>query len=80
MREPSPQFAAFAKTLRRLRRDQYLSQEELAGRSGISAKHIGEIERAVKEPKLTTAMLLAAGLGIPASVVFARVETDAGGA
>ncbi|MDO8213450.1 helix-turn-helix domain-containing protein [Conexibacter sp. CPCC 206217] len=74
MREPSPQSAAFARTLRKLRRDRYLSQEDLAGRSGISAKHIGEIERAAKEPRLTTLMRLASGLGVPAAEVIAIVE------
>jgi transcriptional regulator with XRE-family HTH domain len=74
MREPSPQLRAFARTLRKMRRDKDLSQEALADRSGISAKHIGEIERANKEPGVTTALRLIAGLEVPAAEVFQQVD------
>lgn len=74
MRDPSVQLAAFARTLRRLRRERDLSQEALADRSGISAKHIGEIERANKEPGITTVMKLSDGLELPLSEFFAHVD------
>lgn len=75
MREPSPYLEAFARTLRRQRRKQDLSQEALADASGISAKHIGEIERANKEPGITTALrLVAEGLDEPVGEFFTRVE------
>lgn len=74
MREPSPQLRAFARTLRKMRRDKDLSQEALADRSGVSAKHIGEIERANKEPGVTTALRLIDGLDVTAAEVFQQVD------
>lgn len=74
MREPSPYVHAFARTLRRQRRKQDLSQEALADASGVSAKHIGEIERANKEPGLSTALRLVDGLEEPFGEFFTRVE------
>jgi transcriptional regulator with XRE-family HTH domain len=74
MRQPSPQLTAFARTLKKLRRERDLSQEALADRSGVSAKHIGEIERANKEPGITTVLRLIDGLGLAASDVFALVD------
>ena len=74
MREASPQLTAFARTLRKMRRDLDLSQEALADRSGVSAKHIGEIERANKDPTMTTALRLIGGLEVPAAEVFQQVD------
>jgi transcriptional regulator with XRE-family HTH domain len=62
MREPVPLRLSFARAVRKLRRDRFLSQEALGIRSGVSAKHIGEIERAKKEPGITTAENIARGL------------------
>ncbi|KAB4867635.1 helix-turn-helix transcriptional regulator, partial [Bacteroides thetaiotaomicron] len=36
--------------LRALRRERGISQEELSFKAGISAAHLGQIERAVKKP------------------------------
>jgi DNA-binding XRE family transcriptional regulator len=74
MREASPQLTAFARTLRKMRRDLDLSQEALADRSGVSAKHIGEIERANKDPTITTALRLIAGLEVATAEVFQQVD------
>lgn len=74
MRSPSPHPNAFGRTLRRLRRERELSQEALAQRAGISAKHVGEIERGNKVPTVTTAMKLFSALGMSASDAFALVE------
>lgn len=57
-----------------MRRDKDLSQEALADRSGVSAKHIGEIERANKDPSVTTALRLIDGLEAPAAEVFQKVD------
>lgn len=80
MREPDQQLSAFSRTLRRLRRERDLSQEALADRSGISAKHIGEIERANKEPGIVTVMKLCDGLELPLAEFFARVDERRRGA
>ena len=74
MHDASRQLRAFARTLRRLRRQQDLSQEALSDVSGISAKHIGEIERANKDPGITTALLLVGGLDTPLDEFFTKVD------
>lgn len=74
MHDASRQLKAFARTLRRQRRQQDLSQEALADASGISAKHIGEIERANKDPGITTALRLVNGLDTPLAEFFTKVD------
>ncbi len=74
MRNASPQLIAFGRTLRKMRRERDLSQEALADLSGVSAKHIGEIERANKDPSVTTALRLIEGLDTSAGEAFSRVE------
>jgi transcriptional regulator with XRE-family HTH domain len=65
---------AFGQTIRRARRALDLSQEALAHRAGLSAKHLGELERANKNPRVTTAFRLAAALGLSRGELFARVD------
>jgi transcriptional regulator with XRE-family HTH domain len=60
----------FAGTLRRVRRARDLSQEALAQRAGLSAKHVGDIERAAKDPRVTTVLRLAAALEVPVGELF----------
>jgi transcriptional regulator with XRE-family HTH domain len=55
----------FARALRRERRRRELSQEALAHQSGVHANHISEIERALKDPRLTTVLKLARALEVP---------------
>lgn len=74
MRTASPQLVAFGRTLRKLRRDKDLSQEALASEAGLSAKHVGEIERANKDPRLTTVMRLADALELPSADLFRQVD------
>jgi DNA-binding XRE family transcriptional regulator len=74
MHEPPRQLDAFGRTLRRQRRALDLSQEALAAASGVSAKHIGEIERANKNPRMTTVMLLIGGLRLPLGEFFGQVD------
>jgi transcriptional regulator with XRE-family HTH domain len=74
MRTASPQLLAFGRTLRRARRDRDLSQEALADEAGLSAKHVGEIERANKDPRLTTVMKLAAALEMRSGELFGLVD------
>jgi transcriptional regulator with XRE-family HTH domain len=74
MRTAPPQLLAFGRTLRKARRDRDLSQEALADEAGVSAKHVGEIERANKDPRLTTVMKLAAALELRSGELFAQVD------
>jgi transcriptional regulator with XRE-family HTH domain len=66
----SPQLVAFGRTVRKARRDRELSQEALADEAGLSAKHVGEIERANKDPRLTTVLKIARALELRAGELF----------
>lgn len=70
----SPQLVAFGRTLRKARRDRDLSQEALADEAGLSAKHVGEIERANKDPRLTTVMRLAEALEMRSGDLLEQVD------
>ncbi len=70
----SPQLLAFGRTLRKARRDRDLSQEALALEAGLSAKHVGEIERANKDPRLTTVLKLADALELRSGDLFDLVD------
>ena len=56
--------ARFGATLRSLRNRQQLTQEQLAERSGLSYKFIGEVERGAGNPTLETIAQLAEALGV----------------
>jgi HTH-type transcriptional regulator, competence development regulator len=62
MADRPSQLVAFGRTIRKARRDKDLSQEALAAMAGVSPKHLGEIERARKDPRLTTIVKLAGAL------------------
>jgi transcriptional regulator with XRE-family HTH domain len=70
------ELAAFARTLRRLRRERDLTQRALAGAAGLAEKHVSEIERANREPKLTTIFKLARGLGVPPEMLIGEVDAQ----
>ena len=61
----------FGKQLRVHRTNEKMSQEELAFKAGISAAHLGQIERAEKKPTLETIGRLAEALDISLSELFA---------
>lgn len=62
--------AAFARNLRRLRRERDLSQEALAFAADIHPKHLSDIERANTDPRATTVVRLADALGVEVSELF----------
>jgi transcriptional regulator with XRE-family HTH domain len=62
MRAPDPEVATFGRVVRRARRDRDMSQEALADAAGLGAKHVSEIERANRDPRLTTVLKLARAL------------------
>lgn len=71
-RSPAPEaLAAFARTLRRRRRLLDLSQEALARRAGVGSKHLGEIERGLRDPRLTTVLRLLDALDLSPDEVIA---------
>ena len=53
-----------AVNLRRIRNDMKITQEELAHRSGLSARYIGAIERADKSATVTVLGKISQALGV----------------
>lgn len=74
MSASSPELTALGRTVRKLRRDLDLSQEALASLAGLSPKHVGEIERANKDPRFTTVAKLARALDMPTGELFTRYD------
>jgi len=62
--------------LRRIRHDKRLTQEELADRSGLSARYIGAIERAAVSASVTVLGQIAEALTCePGELLATRTET-----
>jgi transcriptional regulator with XRE-family HTH domain len=74
MRPPSRQLEALGRTVRRARRERDLSQEALARAAGLAAKHVSEIERANRDPRVTTVLKLAHALDLRAGELFALYD------
>lgn len=64
MRTPDPRLVVFGRAVRRARRDRDMSQEALGDAAGLAAKHVSEIERANRDPRLTTILKLAHALDL----------------
>lgn len=56
--------------IRQLRSDRQMSQEELAFKAGISPAHLGQIERATKNPTIDTISRIASALSVPITELF----------
>jgi len=67
-------FAAFGRALRQARRERDLSQDALALRAGIGAKHLSELERGNKSPRFATFVDLAAALGLTGAELMVLYE------
>jgi transcriptional regulator with XRE-family HTH domain len=70
----TPLSIAFGLSVRRLREEHHLSQEELAHRTGLHRNHVGEIERGEANPTLKTVDVIARALDLSASELIARSE------
>lgn len=57
--------------IRDLRNEKHMSQEELSFKAGISPAHLGQIERALKNPTIDTVAKIAAALDVPMAALFA---------
>lgn len=58
--------------IRELRNERRMSQEEVAFKAGISPAHLGQIERALKNPTIDTIAKIAAALDIPVASLFTK--------
>lgn len=62
--------------LKRVRKSQKLSQEELAHRSSLDRTYISMLERNIKQPTITTIFLVAQALGMKPSEFVQLVEDN----
>src|SRR5690606_19720430 len=67
---------AFGRALRRLRTERGISQEQLAGASGLDRTFISLLERGLRQPSLTTLISLATTLEITLVKLAAEIETE----
>ena len=56
----------FAANLRRQRLAKGLSQEQLAEKTGVHPSEVSRLERAARDPRLSTIVKVARGLGVSA--------------
>jgi transcriptional regulator with XRE-family HTH domain len=75
----SPFSIAFGRVLRKERRARNLSQRELADEAGLSFKHVGEIERGRRFPRLGTIADLERALGLSPEELIRRASEESGG-
>jgi transcriptional regulator with XRE-family HTH domain len=74
VRDPDQLLVALGCTIRELRSEQRISQEELSLRTGVHRNYIGGIERAERQPTLATIARLARGLDVRTSHLLAKAE------
>lgn len=65
---------ALAKTIRRLREERKIAQEELAYRAGLSTGSLSRIERGRASPTWTTVGRIARALGLSVAELAAAAE------
>lgn len=68
---------AFSLELRECRREAGLSQEELAARADLSARHISFLETGKRQPSLAALISLSRGLGISLAALASAIEARA---
>jgi transcriptional regulator with XRE-family HTH domain len=70
---PAPE-ERFAANLRRLRKAAKLTQEQLSARAGLHPTEISRLERAVRDPRLSTIVCVARGLGVSTEQLVAGIR------
>jgi transcriptional regulator with XRE-family HTH domain len=70
---PGPE-ERFAANLRRHRKAAKLTQEQLSAKAGLHPTEISRLERAVRDPRLSTIVRVARGLGVTAEQLVAGIR------
>ena len=70
---PAPE-ERLAANLRKQRRAAKLSQEQLSAKAGLHPTEISRLERAVRDPRLSTIVSVARGLGVTAEQLVAGIR------
>jgi transcriptional regulator with XRE-family HTH domain len=63
--DPRAASIAFGQRLRELRAEHGISQDQLARKTDVHTTAIGRLEHGAREPRLTTILRIARGLGVP---------------
>jgi transcriptional regulator with XRE-family HTH domain len=71
---PAPEEERFAANLLRLRKAARLTQEQLSEKAGLHPTEISRLERAVRDPRLSTIVSVARGLGVSAEQLVAGIR------
>lgn len=66
----------FGQILKAIRKQQKISQEELAFRSNLDRTYISMLERGVHQPTLNSLLAIAAAFDMKASALVALVEAE----
>ncbi|WP_240200110.1 MULTISPECIES: helix-turn-helix domain-containing protein [Paracoccus] len=74
--DPDTFLRAYARVLRRHRKDMNLSQEELAFRAGLSMRYVSLLESGKHQPSLSTMKALADALDTNLTAMIGEVEND----
>ena len=61
-------------TIREIRREQGLLQEQLGARSGVTGSRVGEIERGIVDTSISRVWAIAEALGMSPAVLLRRKE------
>ena len=69
--------AVLGSTVRRLRTNRGISQEELADRAGLHRTYISSIERGQRNPALVSIIRLAQALGVDPSALLEDLDAPA---
>jgi transcriptional regulator with XRE-family HTH domain len=72
--DPDRASRAFGRRMRELRKREGVSQDMLAREADIHPTSIGRLERGGREPKLTTILRLAHGLGVEPGELLNRLD------
>lgn len=72
--DPERASRAFGERMRELRKREGISQDTLAREADIHPTSIGRLERGGREPKMTTILRLAHGLGVEPGELLNRLD------
>jgi transcriptional regulator with XRE-family HTH domain len=74
--QDNPQAAslAFGKRIKELRAEKKVSQDDLSRATDVHPTAIGRMERGAREPRLTTILRIASGLGVTPGELLDRLD------
>lgn len=74
--DPEQASKAFGAQLRKVRAQKGFSQDDLSRATDVHSTAIGRVERGAREPRLTTILKLARGLGVRPGELLDELDAD----